>query len=166
MNSRDIDAETWERVRQCLVFYFSRRHGLNSAEDLAQETLMTLWKREDYQFEKEEDFLRVCYGFASYVLRQGYRREQVHAGKELDPKMPAPSSSMNRLRGAEIGVFLEEVRRIGKLELTDSEWQVIEQAATADRTVLLKQLNLKDANSLRVHLHRARKKLAKITGWR
>ena len=39
------------------------------AEDLAQETLVSICAREDYSFAKEEDFLCVCYGFARRIFR-------------------------------------------------------------------------------------------------
>ncbi len=166
INSRSISPELWEQARQNLLFYFSRRHGLANAEDLAQETLLAILTRPDYEFEKEEDFLRVCYGFASRVSQQGYRKIQKHTHPSLDIDVAASMNHIKGLSGVEIGIFLDEVRRLGKLELQDKEWQLIEQAALEDRAGLPGQFNLGDANTVRVYLHRARKKLIAITGWR
>lgn len=167
LNSRCIRPDMWEHARQSLIFFFSRRHGVNQAEDLAQETLMTLWNREDYQFAREEEFLRVCYGFAGRILQQGYRQTQKHAGAELDPAAAEPVSELHGLEGIEIGIFLEEVRRIGKLELQDREWQLIRDAAAApERGRASEDRSSSEANNERVRLHRARKKLARLTGWR
>ena len=88
-NCRSIPPAAWEHAREALIFYFSRRHGLTDAEDLAQDTLATLWSRDDDEFEKNDDFLRVCYGFARLVSQKGYRQAQKHAGDELDPATPA-----------------------------------------------------------------------------
>ena len=166
INSRSISSELWEQARQNLIFYFSRRHGITNAEDLAQETLLAILTRPDYEFAKEEDFLRVCYGFASRVSQQGYRRLQKHANSSLETDVAAPMNYMKGMSGVEIGIFLEEVRRLGKLGLQEKEWQLIEQAAISDRAGLPDQFNLGDANNFRVYLHRARKKLIEITGWR
>ena len=62
-NCRSIPTEKWVHAHKALVHFFTRK-GVSNPEDMAQETLMTLWSREDYQFEKEDDFLKVCYGFA------------------------------------------------------------------------------------------------------
>src|SRR5260370_399388 len=90
INCRSVPPKTWEYARQALVFYFTRRHGLSDAEDLAQETLATILSREDYHFEKEEDFLKVCYGFAGHILQTARRGAAKCAGSPLDPALAAP----------------------------------------------------------------------------
>jgi DNA-directed RNA polymerase specialized sigma24 family protein len=165
-NCRSIPPAAWEHARQAMLFYFSRRHGLSDAEDLAQETLATLWSREDYEFEKEEDFLRVCFGFARLVSQKGYRQTQKHAGDELDPATPAAAHDAGGLIETEMRILLDQVCRVGRSELQEKEWQLIEHAAVSDRATIASTFNLGDANNVRVHLHRARKKLARLTGWR
>jgi DNA-directed RNA polymerase specialized sigma24 family protein len=165
-NCRSIPSAAWEHARQALVFYFSRRHGLSDAEDLAQETLVTLWSREDYEFEKEEDFLRVCHGFARLVSHKGYREAQKHAGDELNPSQPATMRDAGSLIDTEMRILLDQVRRVGGSQLQEKEWQLIQQAAISDRATIASTLKMGDANNVRVHLHRARKKLARLTGWR
>lgn len=162
---RSIPAEAWEHARQALVFYFSRRHGFSDAEDLAQEALATLWGREDYEFQKEEDFLRVCFGFARLVSLQGYRRSQKHAGDEMDGVEPAPSQGEGSAVQTEMRILLDQVCRMGASKLNEKDWELIRHAAAGDRAAAAEALDIGDANNLRVRLHRARKRLARLTGW-
>lgn len=163
-NSRSISPEAWAHARESLIFYFSRRHARADAEDLAQETLLAIWNREDYEFDKEEDFLKVCYGFARHISKEGYRASHRHAGDPLDPSLPAPQHEWSSAKATEARMLLEEVCEIGRSKLHQKEWQIIEQAADSDRTSMANELNLGDANNVRVRLHRARRKLAKLTG--
>ncbi len=167
LNSRSIPPELWEQARQALVFYFLRRHGSSNAEDLAQETLMAIWSREDYTFEREEDFLRVCYGFAARISRWGHRQAQKHVGGGLDPAAtPAPGGDLRGLTGTEVKIFLDEVCRTGESGLADKDWKLIQSAAGGDRANMPVLFDLGDANNFRVYLHRIRRKLARLTGWR
>src|SRR5579872_5616193 len=83
LNCRSIPAEKWVHAHKALMLFFSGK-GVVSPEDMAQQTLMTVWSREDYQFEKEEDFLKVCYGFARKILLEGYRVNREHAAEDPD----------------------------------------------------------------------------------
>jgi DNA-directed RNA polymerase specialized sigma24 family protein len=163
-NCRSIPPETWAHARESLIFYFARRHAHSSAEDLAQETLLSVWNREDYEFDKEEDFLRVCYGFARRISLEGYRETERHAGSALEESHPAPEHEWSGQRATESRLLFEEVCEIGRTQLRDNEWEMIQQAATSDRAKMAKELKMGDANNVRVHLHRARKKLAKLAG--
>lgn len=163
-NCRSMSPETWAHARECLIYYFSRRHARSDAEDLAQETLMALWNREDYEFEKEEDFLKVCYGFARHISQQGYREAGRHAGDPLDPSLPAAQHEWSSQRAMESRMFLEEVCKIGSSRLRENDWQIIQQGATSDRAAMAEEFKMGDANNVRVRLHRARRKLAKLTG--
>ena len=96
LNCRAIPETAWEHARRMLVFYFSRRHQGMDAEDLAQETLARLWSRDDYGFDREEDFLRVCYGFARLILQKGYREARKHAGEALNTSLPVECRSARR----------------------------------------------------------------------
>jgi len=164
LNPRSIPPAIWEHARETLVFYFSRRHGRSDAEDLAQETLLALWNREDYQFEKEEDFLKVCYGFARHISQQGYRESERHPTVPLDPLLPAAPHERNSQRAIESRMLLTQVCEIGKSQLRENDWQIIQQGADSDRATIAKEMKMGDANNVRVRLHRARKKLAKLTG--
>lgn len=163
-NSRSISPEAWAHARESLIFYFSRRHARDDAEDLAQETLLTIWSREDYEFENEEDFLKVCYGFARHISKEGYRDSQRHTGAQLEPDLPAPQHERSGSRAIEARILLEKVCEIGRSKLMERDWQVIQQAADGDRATMAHELKLGDANNARVRLHRARRKLAKLTG--
>lgn len=165
-NCRSISPETWEHARECLVFYFSRRHAHANAEDLAQETLLTIWDREDYEFESEADFLKVCYGFARLISKEGYREAQRQDGEEVDDSLPAPQHQWGSQRATESRMLLAEVWEIGRSQLEEKEWRVIQQAADSNMMTVAEELKLGTAINARVRLHRARKKLAKLVGFK
>jgi DNA-directed RNA polymerase specialized sigma24 family protein len=164
-NCRSISPQAWEHAREALVFYFSRRHGLADAEDLAQDTLAAIWSRADFEFEKEEDFLRVCYGFAGRILQSGYRQTRKHTASELDPAIPDPARTAYGMNSTEIGLLLDQVIQIGETHLREKDWEVIRTAASADGPMTDSQSSSDNGNSFRVRLSRARKKLVQLTGW-
>jgi DNA-directed RNA polymerase specialized sigma24 family protein len=166
MNCRSIPKETWEHVRQALTFYFSRRHCREDAEDLAQETLLAIWNRGDYEFEKEEDFPRVCYAFAGRILMARRRNVQRYQYVELDPAMSGSQEPVAGLKPSELSVFLDELQEVGRSRLKDREWQLIYESMDSDAVAATEKLNAREAGNLRVYLHRARKKLARLSGWR
>src|SRR5438105_4015533 len=91
VSCRDIPPSEWEHARQALCFFFSRRLGQNNADDLAQETLLRLWSRPDFEFAKPEDFPKVCFGFAHYVCQQMCRESAKEASVSLDFDAVAPA---------------------------------------------------------------------------
>ncbi|HWF02438.1 MAG TPA: hypothetical protein VHA06_02055 [Candidatus Angelobacter sp.] len=163
-NCRSISPETWTHARESLVFYFSRRHVRSDAEDLAQETLLSIWDREDYEFEKEEDFLKVCYGFARRKLQEGYRESRRHEGDTADDSLSAPQHAWGSQRATESRLLFEQVCELGQSQLQKKEWRMIREAAELDRAATVHEITVEDAGKVRVRLHRARKKLAKIVG--
>ena len=166
LNCRSIPPKTWEHARQALVFYFSRRHSSWRAEDLAQETLTVILSREDYRFEKEEDFLRVCYGFAAHVL-QAARREPVDVpANELGSGTADRRTGAPGLKNTEVSVYLNEVLALGREQLRESDWQLIREATLREGERRQGDGDRALANKARVKLHRARRKLAELTGWR
>jgi DNA-directed RNA polymerase specialized sigma24 family protein len=123
---RSIPAKKWDQARQALVFYFSRGQLRANAEDLAHDTLAALWNRDDFEFEGEDDFLRICYAFAHYVAKAGYRKELKFAYQELTDELTAqPGPSASRLSSQELSVFLREVREVGTSELRQRDWEII-----------------------------------------
>src|SRR5450432_767307 len=124
-NSRSIEPEAWEQARSALVFYFSRRHGFTNAEDLAQETLAALWKRDDFEFARADDFLRICYAFARRISQSGGRDARKHAGEELDPGVPSPGASVFGLSGPALALLLQEVMEIGETQLARKDWEAL-----------------------------------------
>jgi len=157
-NCRSIPHETWVHASKAMSYFF-RGKGVSNPEDLAQETLLAVWARDDYQFEKEEDFLKVCYGFARKILQEGYRASRKHAAEELEPSVESPIQGIQGLEGSEVSVFLKEICRRANAELQQEEWGAIQAAIDRDS-----QDQPVEGNQ-RVRLHRARKKLAKLTGW-
>jgi DNA-directed RNA polymerase specialized sigma24 family protein len=158
LNCRSIPPEKWVHARKALVYFFDRR-GASNPEDLAQETLMTVWSREDYQFESEDDFLKVCYGFAKKILLTGYRVTRKHAAEERHPPVESRVRGIQGLEGNEASLFLEEVCRRADTELQEEERAAIQAAVDRDRQ------DQPVEGKQRVRLYRARKKLAKLTGW-
>jgi DNA-directed RNA polymerase specialized sigma24 family protein len=165
INCRSVSPKAWEHARQALVFYFTRRHGISSAEDLAQETLAAVLSREDYQFEKEEDFLKVCYGFAGHMLQTARRGVAKSAGNSIDAVLEAGGAEAHGLEDAELNVYLNEVLRLGKDQLRDADWQLIRQSVALDGNHGGGSRPAGD-NNARVKLHRARRRLAQLVGWR
>jgi len=159
LNSRSIPNELWAQMRERLIFFFSRRLGFQNAEDLAHNTLLAIWMRNDYGFDKEEDFAKVCYGFARKVLQEGYRESKNPECAELDPQAAEKLLGVQGLHGSEAAAFLREVIQCGEEMFDAQEWALI-QAVVND--------NEKDApvsGSVRTKVHRIRKKLAELTGW-
>jgi DNA-directed RNA polymerase specialized sigma24 family protein len=156
-SSRSIPHELWVDARQRLIAYFSRR-GLTNAEDLAQETLFTLWQR-DYPCDKEEDFPKICYGFARNIM-QAALREAGHGIEEFSEENPPASMEQRKhFSDAETLLLLKEIEQIAASKLAPDEWAAIQQAMSRG----------KDAppmpGRLRVLLYRARQKLAHVAGW-
>lgn len=165
INCRAIPKAAWEQARKALVFYFSHRHGIEEAEDLAQDTLAAVWAREDFVFPEEKDFLMICYGFAKRILLAGYRNRKKHESTDADLDSISQHHISNTMSQIELQVLLNEVYEIGSTRLKPAEWRLIEMAATSDRSEMAADLQMGDANNVRVHLHRARKKLAKLVGF-
>jgi DNA-directed RNA polymerase specialized sigma24 family protein len=165
MNCRSVSPKSWEHARQALVFYFTRRHGLSGAEDLAQETLATILSREDYQFEKEEDFLRVCYGFAGHLLQTARRDAAKRSGSSIDSVTEGGGAEPPGLKDAELTVYLNEILRLGRDQLREDDWQLIQRSVVLDGHRGAGSGPASD-NTARVKLHRARRKLAQLAGWR
>lgn len=166
VNCRTVSPDAWEHARQALVFYFSRRHGLAEAEDLAHDTLTAVLARDDFVFEKEEDFLKVCYGFANRINLEANRGIAKHVGTELDFDPPATQSETQGLHDAELRVFLQEVLNVGKERLRARDWEILKRATSLEGKRIAQEFGLGDANNARVYLHRLRKRLAAWTGWR
>lgn len=166
IDCRSVSPETWEHARDALVFYFSRRHGLAGAEDLAQETLATILSRKDYLFEKEEDFLKVCYGFAAHILqaarREGLRRARSFADNEPPPFRKEAAGLVDR----ELTIYVREVLELARSNLGGAEWLLIEETLSMVEGCQTQAKDPAEANRGRVKLHRARRKLARLVGWR
>jgi hypothetical protein len=163
MTCRSIPESEWGRVRRLLVFYFAHR-GMLNAEDLAQDTLGEVWRRNDFEFHRIEDFPRICYAFASRILQAACREKQKHGAAELDESRLAPSRGAFGMNAAELAVYLNEVVSTGTSELGEY-WKVIEHSAEGAEGAAGTAAGPKESNKLRVRLHRARRKLQELTGW-
>lgn len=122
ISCRSIPEETWEHARKALIYYFSRRHGRDTAEDLAQETLAELLKRDDYLFAAPEDFLRVCHAFAGNVLQAARRKEYRNQAVELDPDLTRGEENVFGLNPTEMTILRREAFEAkGKLSAKDRQ---------------------------------------------
>jgi DNA-directed RNA polymerase specialized sigma24 family protein len=162
MNCRSIHPDDWAHARKALVRYFASRHARADAEDLAQATLERVLEREDYEFGSSADFLKVCLGFARHVRFENARRERRAPGA-LDFEAATPSHAAESHHANESRIMLDDVRRVGSAHLNREEWSIVREAAEGSKTAAL---DAAEANRTRVFLHRARRKLARLTGWR
>ncbi len=165
LNCRSVSPETWEHARQALVFYFAHRHGASEAEDLAQDTLAAVLAREDYLFEKEEDFLKVCYGFAARVGFEGHRKAAKHSGAALDFDPPAGQAQTHGLSDSELRVYLREVLQLGRERLSEKDWEILKSATRLEGKEIAEAFGISSANNVRVRVHRLRRLLAGWAGW-
>ena len=163
--SRSIPPEAWAHAREAVRRYFVSRQCSMNAEDLAQTTLLKVWEREDYEFTLMEDFLRVCLGFARMVALE-HQRLRLREHAPLDFDAPAPAHSADSHRAMDARMQLEDVCRTGEANLKREDWQMICDAAAAGDAVVAPAESAAEANRRRVSLHRARRKLGFLTGWR
>ena len=69
------------------------------------------------------------------------------------------------LNDAEMGVYLDEVLTLASSHLREREWEMIRSGVQDDGETLARKFELGTANNARVHLSRARRKLAILAGW-
>jgi hypothetical protein len=171
LTCRSIPSTAWAQAREALVFYFSRRHGIANAEDLAQDAIAAILVRDDFEFEKEEDFLRVVYGFAAFISQSAYRNIRKHSHTAFDPAIHDTAGNRgivgtHKLNPAEMNLLLDQVMQIAKTHLKKQDWETILMAAQSDRAASPELNSPGGANRFRVRLYRARKTLIELTKWR
>jgi len=128
---------------------------------------MALWMRDDYEFRDPEDFMKVCYGFARNILHADSRALQRDQRSDpVDQALRAFAPPPGNLQTADLKILLDEVLRTGQAELSAKDWALIRKAANALMSGEDYHFDAKSANKLRVQLHRLRKKLSDLTGWR
>ncbi len=157
-NSRSIPEGYWANARRQLIFFFAHS-GMYSAEDLAQEVLARVLRREDYDFADYEEFLRVCYGFAKNVLRSARREQARRAAIGLEESHLKVDFEGERLNPAEMAILYDQAVTIGETQLRQEDWRLIQASASDEKQGPPLQ------NRDRVRLHRARKRLRRLLGW-
>ncbi len=158
-----------------LIFFFSHR-GFTNAEDLAHDTLEALWRRADYQFEKDEDFLQICHAFANRVRKAAFRKDRRIQTAELDEQQVVARYNASAINPAEMSVLLQEVLEAGRTELNTRDWgfirkTVLEETGEPDREAPGEAASGEipsdsQMNKGRVQHHRARERLKRLTGWK
>jgi hypothetical protein len=166
---RDIPPEVWAMAYDALVRHFTGAYAVArspsvSADDLAQDTLVAILRRSDYRFDCSENFLKVCLAFARNIESQNWREVNRRSMERLDFDTPMRSAGASGLEGAEVATFLQEVLRVGKEVLAEKDWQLLNRATVCTGSELAAEFGFKDAQSLRVYLHRLRKSFAKMVG--
>ncbi len=158
-----IPPEIWVKARKVLVFYFSRRHGSENAQDLAQDVLTAMLSRTDYVLEQESDFLGLCYGFAVRISLAEFRRHarRPHTGTQIEVAVPDDSNS-GGLNSIEARIYADQIERIGQTEMPLEDWRLIQKSFDSDRAKLAEELGLGNANNARVKLFRAFSKLRNL----
>lgn len=159
VNCRSIPEEAWTKAYERLVFYFSRKHQAHNAQDLAQETLSKVWSRSDFEFEKEEDFFKVCIGFARHVSFEEHRESYRYSGGEVNPNLPGRPG--DGAAGTEFRILLDQVLNAAESRLPEHDYQSILQAIQPESDL---SATGPEANRRRVYRHRAIRKLAQVLG--
>lgn len=152
-------------MSQALRFYFSARGEARDAEDLIQRTFAKMLERDDYEFAQIEDFRPVCYGFASKIL-QSHRREKAKLPEPLPDGVADTQERFDSARANENRLFLQQVQQLAKEELTEAEWALVMKGARAILDKVPYDFPPEEATKLRVRLHRLRKMLVEIIGWK
>jgi hypothetical protein len=99
-------------------------------------------------------------------MLQTARREVAKSpGSDINAVLEAGCSEMHGLEDAELNVYLNEILRLGKDQLRDADWQLIQRSMVLDDNRGAGR-NPAGNNNTRVKLHRARRKLAQLVGWR
>lgn|SRR5258708_25234863 len=162
---RNIREEAWIQMAQALRLYFSVRGEARDADDLVQRTFTTMLERDDYEFAQIENFRPVCYGFASKIL-QSHRREKARLPAPFPDDVTDTQERFDSARASEDRLFLWEVQRIAKEELSEDDWALVIKGAHAILDDVAYGFLPEEATRLRVRLHRLRKMLAKNLGWK
>jgi len=157
---RSVSEAVWKQAREALIFYFAHRVGFTNAEDLAQETLMAFWRRDDYEFEEEGDVPRICYAFARRVLRAALRTDKTYLNAALNDALQAPEKNLFGLNSTEMGIYLDEVLAAARSGMLEHEWRSIENRARFEEYGEAASVDEAEQNRLRVQFHRAKGKLA------
>lgn len=164
-NCRSISSETWEHARQALVFYFQRRGAdIDDAEDQAQSTLTALWRRPDYEFQDEKDFLRVCYAFAKRIQKAAWRKGKRAQMVELKDSSSGTERRSLGLNDAEMGVYLDETLKVVDSNFNEEERALLAKHADPDRNGEASAGDSAEQNRERVRVFRIRDKLARLIG--
>ena len=163
MTAKSIPTEMWTHAESVLVFYFSRRHGSANARDLAHDTIVALLKS-DYEFREEQDFTRVCYGFAAMISIAEYRKQGRKgvslAGFDMEAPDPRNTSGLNSV---EVGILIDQVKKIAEAGMRAEDWQLIWKGLHAsNREELAEGFGLGSAGNARVKVFRAFAKLRKL----
>ncbi len=159
---RSVSNDAWVQARSALLIYFSRgRRQFSNAEDLVQDTLTVLLERDDYEFGKDDDFLKVCYGFARKVAQKARRQNHFQMNGAVDwNQYPAETPGKKPSR-VELRILLDEVLQLIQGHIRPEDLELLISSTEDDAQTLANEHNLKSANSARVRLHRIRHRISK-----
>jgi hypothetical protein len=163
-NARSIPQEVWEQVFEALVLFF-RHRGSRDPDDEAQNTLLAMLKRDDYEFENVGDIHVVAKGFAKLIAFEAYRRaEKIRESplEPLEPLLATPRHSAGSPEAIEARIYLEDVCRIAAAKLRQKELDAIRRAVDASPSAPSGALTAGELNKRRVFLHRSRQKLGRL----
>ncbi len=163
-NVRAIPSEVWEQVFEALVLFF-RHRGSRDPDDEAQNTLLAMLKRDDYEFKNVGDIHFVAKGFARIIALEAYRRmERIRESplEPLEPLLAAPRHSDGSPDAIEARIHLKDVCRVASAKLRQKELDAIRRAVEADPSAPSGALNAGEQNRRRVFLFRSRQKLGRL----
>lgn len=146
----------WEQARVRLTSYFAHR-WITDPQEAAAETLQRMvgWLQGKPRVQ-EEEFRKIVFGIAKNVLYEYTRK-----GWRVRHEVPLDTSTASR---STLGLNPQEVRRLVEQlfgTLSEQDCQLILGSLEMPQEELAKELGI-SVSSLRVKLHRAKKKLRKL----
>ena len=160
MTGGAIPEELWNHAIKSLTRFFGSKGCGDRVGDLVQDTLTRISGRPDYEFEKEEDFLRLCHGFARMILYEDRRRwNRNRSVVEYDDSALYGGASPKSLRGVERQLHNRKLLDLLKPCLKDEDWKMLEDSLEMDRETQARNLGVSNANAMGVRIFRALEKV-------
>jgi RNA polymerase sigma factor (sigma-70 family) len=155
-SSYPVSEQDWEKVGRRLVSYFAHRY-IRDAQDAAQETLarMAEWLKHN-QPRGNDGFMMMVWGIAKNVLHE-YIRAGRCVPEELNPGIAIPANSTLGLNSLETRQLLEQLFK----DLPEKDGLLILASQDVPPAELARRLEI-SLRTLRVRLHRAKKRLRKL----
>lgn len=162
MTSDTIPDEVWSHAKKALTRFFGSKGCADRVDDLVQETLTRVAGRTDYQFETEEELLRVCHGFARMILLEERRRwNRSKLVVEYDDSAFYGGRSPQALREVEKQLHNRKLLELLRPCLKEEDWRMLEDSLEMDRETQAKKLGVSNANAMGVRIFRALEKARK-----
>ena len=162
MTSETIPEEVWNQATKALTRFFGSKGCGDRVSDLVQDTLTRISGRTEYRFEEEEDFLRLCHGFARMILLEDRRKwNRNRSAVEYDDSALYGGSRPKSLSGVERQLHNRKLLELLKPCLKEEDWRMLEDSLEMDRETQARKLGVSNANAMGVRIFRALEKVRK-----